>query len=309
MSLRTKENLKAEFKSIEGITDNDRLVKLLELYRKFQLTQNNFSIDDNLDVIEKAFDTIKVQLNAISSSVNQYERTLNETYVIDIANEMKLLKEQIQNEDILNSKILSLKMDLDILNEKHKKKDILLIELQNRLKEIEISNSDYLALNNQLVSKENDYINQLREKDIIINLKDTDINKLINEYESKLVYLKEKNELSIKDYESKVNRLDKENAVLKANIKSIENENKELKNRVDFINKESKDKIKDYKNKIENLENQLIKSKEDTYMLTLDKIKLESKIENLENKINAKSSNNSKAKLKSNIPKNKETKE
>ena len=59
----------------------------------------------NLDTIEKAFNIIKSQVLAIETATNEYERTLNQTYIVDIADEMKLLKEQIENEDILNANI------------------------------------------------------------------------------------------------------------------------------------------------------------------------------------------------------------
>lgn len=59
----------------------------------------------NLDTIEKAFNIIKSQVLAIETATNEYERTLNQTYIVDIADEMKLVKEQIENEDILNANI------------------------------------------------------------------------------------------------------------------------------------------------------------------------------------------------------------
>ena len=78
LQVRTKASLVSEFKNIEGVTDNDKLVKLLELYRKFESTQDKFNVDNNLDVIDKAIATLNSQLNAIVTSVNQYERSLNE---------------------------------------------------------------------------------------------------------------------------------------------------------------------------------------------------------------------------------------
>ena len=85
LQVRTKEGLRDTFKSIDGATDNDKLIKLLDLYKKFQATQDKFSIDTNLDVIDKAFNTLKSQLGAIATSVNQYERTMNEKYVVGVA--------------------------------------------------------------------------------------------------------------------------------------------------------------------------------------------------------------------------------
>ena len=42
LQVRTKASLVNEFKSIEGTTDNDKLVKLLELYRRFESTRDKF---------------------------------------------------------------------------------------------------------------------------------------------------------------------------------------------------------------------------------------------------------------------------
>ena len=48
LSVRTKESLKIAFKEINGNTDNDKLIKLLELHEEFQRTEDKFTIGTNL---------------------------------------------------------------------------------------------------------------------------------------------------------------------------------------------------------------------------------------------------------------------
>src|SRR5699024_8304767 len=289
----------------DGATDNDKLIKLLDLYKKFQATQDKFSIDTNLDVIDKAFNTLKSQLGAIATSVNQYERTMNEKYVVGVADEMKLLKEQIESEEVLNAKIINLEKDLELLQKRYEEQEKIMLSSKEKIEGLEVDNKNYIALNSQLVSKENDYINQLREKDSVINSKDVEINKLVNDYESKLKSLEEQykakieqlekdNKATVKDFESKLIESDKEKAVLESKIESITNnvtslntENKELKANIELVRKEAKEDIKtlekEHKIEIKALEKEVANAKETNNKIALEKAKLESKIENLEN--------------------------
>ena len=309
LQVRTKESLRDTFKSIDGATDNDKLIKLLDLYKKFQATQDKFSIDTNLDVIDKAFKTLKSQRGAIATSVNQYERTMNEKYVVGVADEMKLLKEQIESEEVLNAKIINLEKDLELLQKRYEEQEKIMLSSKEKIEGLEVDNKNYIALNSQLVSKENDYINQLREKDSVINSKDVEINKLVNDYESKLKSLEEQykakieqlekdNKATVKDFESKLIESDKEKAVLESKIESLTNnvtslntENKELKANIELVRKEAKEDIKtlekEHKIEIKALEKEVANAKETNNKIALEKAKLESKIENLENNINA----------------------
>lgn len=245
LSMRTKESLKAEFKNIDGATDNDKLVRLLELHRKFQATQDKFSIDANLDVIDKAFNTITSQLKAISSGVNQYERTLNETYIVDVADEMKLLKEQIESEEVLNARIINLEKELELLNKRAEQNIKIVEDSKIKIEQLEASNKNYIALNSELVSKENNYINQLREKDNTINFKDVENNNLVNDYENKLKSLEEQYKANIVDLEKEQMKKDLEIDNLKNNILNIEKQNEKLESEIEALRKEHKKDIKD----------------------------------------------------------------
>lgn len=245
LSMRTKESLKAEFKNVDGATDNDKLVRLLELHRKFQATQDKFSIDANLDVIDKAFNTLKSQLGAIATSVNQYERTMNENYVVAVADEMKLLKEQIESEEVLNARIINLEKELELLNKRAEQNIKIVEDSKIKIEQLEASNKNYIALNSELVSKENNYINQLREKDNEINSKGLEINKLTNDYENKIKSLEEQHKADMVALEKEQMKKDLEIDNLKNNILNIEKQNEKLESEIEALRKEHKKDIKD----------------------------------------------------------------
>lgn len=245
LSMRTKESLKTEFKAIEGSTDNDKLVRLLELYRKFQSTQDKFNIDVNLDVIEKAFGTITSQLNAITTSVNQYERTLNENYIVNVADEMKLLKEQIESEEVLNARIITLEKELELLNKRYEDKENIVFQSKEKIERLEADNKELINKNSDFVHKENDYINQLREKDNEINSKGLEINKLINDYENKIKSLEEQHKADMVALEKEQMKKDLEIDNLKNNVSDIEKRNEKLVSDIETLRKEHKKEIKD----------------------------------------------------------------
>lgn len=319
LTVRTKESLRQAFKSVQANTDNDKLVKLLELYEKYQATQDKFSIDSNLDMIDKAFGTITNQLKAITSSVNQYERTLTENYIVDVADEMKILKEQIENEEILRATIIGLEKDLELLNKRYQDKEQIVFQSIDKIKEIEADNKKYIALNSELVSKENDYINQLRVKDSEINSKILEISYLVNDYEdkikslegqykanieqleidnkAKLEDLENTNKNTIKELENKLIEADKEKAILETKINSLETnvkdlgtQNTELKENIELVRKEAKEDIKalekEHRAEIKALEKEVSEAKETNNAISLEKAKLEAKVENLEGNIN-----------------------
>lgn len=245
LSMRTKESLKNEFKSIDGATDNDKLVRLLELYRKFQSTQDKFNIDTNLDVIEKAFGTITSQLNAITSSVNQYERTMQEQYIVGVADEMKLLKEQIENEEVLNARIISLEKELELLNKRYEDKENIVFQSKEKIERLEADNKELINKNSDFVHKENDYINQLREKDNEINSKGLEINKLTNDYENKIKSLEEQHKADMVALEKEQMKKDLEIDNLQKSVANVEKQNEKLVSNIETLRKEHKKDIKD----------------------------------------------------------------
>lgn len=295
LTIRTKESLKETFKNIDANTDNEKLISLLEIYKKFQDTQEKFNISMNLDSIEKAFNTIKSQVLAIETATNQYERTLNQTYIVDIADEMKLVKEQIENEEILNAKITNLEKSLETSTKELEDKEQIILQNKEKIENLEVDNNKYIALNNELVSKESDYVNQLREKDNEINSKRLEINQLVNTYEEKMKSLEEQYKANLKEFEDKLIEYDKVKLVIENkienllnNISNLDNENKELKDNVERLRKEHKLEIKElekeHKSEIKELE-------KNNNILILEKTKLEAQIENLEKNDNGRGLN------------------
>lgn len=284
LSMRTKESLKNEFKAIEGSTDNDKLVRLLELYRKFQSTQDKFNIDTNLDVIEKAFCTITSQLNAITTSVNQYERTLNENYIVNVADEMKLLKEQIESEEVLNARIITLEKELELLNKRFEEKEKVVYQSKEKIERLEADNKELINKNSDFVHKENDYINQLREKDNEVNSKGLEINQLTNDYENKIKSLEEQHKADIVALEKEQMKKDLEIDNLKNNILNAEKQSEKLVNEIETLRKEHKKEIKDIEKEYKaELKEATLKANK----LEIDIVNKDNEIEVLKQKIEA----------------------
>lgn len=178
LSLRTKESIKNAFKEVEGNTDNEKLMKLLELHEEFQKTEDKFNVGTNLNVIDKSFNVIKSQINAIVTAINQFDREMDEKYTVNIACKMKELKDEIVNEDILKAKIIESDKEKEILNaqlrEEQEKND----DYKSKIIELESENKTLVTKNSDLVHSENKMINQLREKDNEINLQNIEIDKL-----------------------------------------------------------------------------------------------------------------------------------
>ena len=282
LSLRTKESLKVEFKSIDGKTDNEKLVKLLELHRKFQEKQDIFNIDNYMNSIDKSLENIHIQFNAITKAVNQEHENMISTYVIGTADELKLLKSEIENEEVINAKTIKLEKEIELLQKRFEEKERIALSYKDKVLNLESERNDLLLKNSTLIKKESEYINQLRKIESVISSRENEITKLDNVYEKQLKVIKEeyqskleKNRIDssiiVKELNESLILVDKQKAVLENNITYLEKENKVLENRVEAIIKESREEIR-----ILEKENNLI---------YISKAKLESKIENLEKQI------------------------
>ncbi|MEG0022350.1 MAG: hypothetical protein RR745_05750 [Bacilli bacterium] len=309
LSMRTKESLKNEFKGVDGVTDNDKMARLLELHRKFQASQDKFNVDSHKDLMGKSYRAIQSHIDSITNAMNEYEKSLNKEYIEDVADEMTILKRQIESEEVLNARIINLEKELELLNKRYEEKDMMVLSSKEKIEGLEASNKELINKNSDFVHKENDYVNQLREKDNEINSKGLEINKLTNDYENKLKSLEVEykakieqleidNKLTVKEFENKLVEVDKEKAVLENKITSLETnvtnasaENKELKASIELVRKEAKEDIKElekeHKIEIKALEKEVSIAKETNNTIALEKAKLEARAENLESNINA----------------------
>ena len=259
LSLRTKESIKNAFKEVEGNTDNEKLMKLLELHEEFQKTEDKFNVGTNLNVIDKSLNVIKSQINAIVTAINQFDREMDEKYIVNIACKMKELKDEIVNEDILKAKIIESDKEKEILNaqlsEEQEKND----DYKSKIIELESENKSLITKNSDLVHSENKMINQLREKDNEINFKNIEIDKLKNLHATTVNNLETEYKEKLKEIESDA-KLREEKMMQKSEI-----EKKELKEDIERLKElnaelwktmsEEKEKIKvELESKITNLE-------------------------------------------------------
>lgn len=229
LQVRTKASLVNEFKSIEGTTDNDKLVKLLELYRRFESTRDKFNVDNNLDTIDKAIATLNSQLSAIVTSVNQYERSLSEKYITGFGEQLLELKTDIEQEEILQSKIIKLEKENEELLANSSKNETLISELNEKITELEGENNKYIALNLEVVNKENNYINKLHDKDNTIAEKELEIRDIKAEADAKITALEENFKEQLGELQDKLELANKEHF---KQIKEIESKHKEEVNKL-----------------------------------------------------------------------------
>ena len=279
LSLRTKESLKVEFKSIDGKTDNEKLIKLLQLHRKFQEKQDIFNIDSYMESIDKSLENIHTQFQAVTKAVNEEHENMINTYIIGTADEMRLLKSQIENEAVISAKTINLEKEIELLQKRFEEREKVVHSYKEKVLNLESQRNDLLLKNSNLVQKESNYINELRKKDIIINSKDNEINKLDSSYQKQLKIIKEQYELQIenikidnntvvKNINENLISVDKQKAILENNISYLEKENNKLMSNMEAIRKESKEDIK--------------KLEKENNILYIEKVKLESKIETLQ---------------------------
>ena len=279
LSLRTKESLKVEFKSIDGKTDNEKLIKLLQLHRKFQEKQDIFNIDSYMDSIDKSLENIHTQFKSITKAVNEEHENMINTYIIGTADEMRLIKSQIENEAVISAKTINLEKEIELLQKRFEEREKVVHSYKEKVLNLESQRNDLLLKNSNLIHKESDYINELRKKDTTINSKDNEINKLDNSYQKQLKIITDKYQTEIenmkidnsnilKEMNKSLISSDKQKAILENNISYLEKENNKLMSSIEIIRKESKEDIK-------NLE-------KENNILYIEKAKLESKIETLE---------------------------
>ena len=264
LQVRTKASLVAEFKNIDGVTDNDKLVKLLELYRKFESTRDTFNVDSNIDAIDKAIATLNSQLNAIITSVNQHERTLNEKYVEGFGEQLLELKSDIEQEEILQAKIIKLEKSNEDLLDNKEKNEIQINELNEKIVMLEQENNKYIALNTEIVARENNYINQIHEKDNLLTQKELELRDLESEssrkiemlesehskefvkmkesYEKQLQELQVNLEQANKQHADSIAKADKEKSILETKVSNLEENIEGLKAEKDVLNADMKER-------------------------------------------------------------------
>lgn len=310
-----KETFKIE---MEG-TDSEKLRKLIQAYEKQKATEDSFTLNREITYIQKAVDTIVSNLNAINRNVNQQEIMLREKYVEGFGSELKEIESRLETEEILQARIVNLENSNQNLLADKEKNEVKINELNEKITGLEEENNKYIALNSEIVNKENNYINQLHEKDSLLSEKELQIRDLKAEHNKKLEQLEENYkkqlqelqnnlEQATKQHADEMAEASKEKAILETKVNSLEENVAELKTEKDTLNAnlkevreqckqelnskeiEHKQEIKDVEDKFniekENLNNNLKEVKEQ-HRIELKNIKNEHKeeLKNLEDKM------------------------
>ena len=319
ISARVFAHDKKVFKEEMEGTDSEKLRKLIEAYQKQKATEDSFSLNKEMVYIQKAVDTIVSNLNAINRNVNEHEIYLQEKYTEGFGEELREIESRLVGEEVLQARIVNLENSNQNLLTDKEKSEIKISELNEKIATLEEDNNKYIALNLEIVNKENNYINQLHEKDALITEKELQIRDLEAESSKKIAELEEDYKKQLqklqanleqvnKKYASSIAEADKEKSIMETKIVSLEGNIQDLKSEKDTLNttlkeareqykQELKDKEVEYKQEIKDLENKLdaerkvsdneVKELRNQHQIELEFVKTEYKenIKSLEDKV------------------------
>lgn len=278
-SARVLESDKKVFKEEMEGTDSEKLRKLIQAYEKQKENEDSFSLNREVGYIQRAVDTIVSNLNAINRNINQHEVTLREKYVDVFGEELKEIESRLIGEEVLQARIISLEKSNEDLLAVKEKSEIQINELNEKIATLEEDNSKYIALNTEVVARENNYINQLHEKDNLLTQKELQIRDLQTESNKKIAELEEdfkkqlqelQNELEQvnKKYTDDIAEASKEKAILETKVNSLQENIEDLKAEKDVLNATLKEAREQYKQELETKEiehKQEIKDVEDKF--------------------------------------------
>lgn len=278
-SARVLESDKKMFKEVMEGTDSEKLRKLIQAYEKQKENEDSFSLNKEMTYIQRAVDTIVSNINAIHRNVNQQEIMLRERYVDGFGEELREIESRLTEEEVLQARIINLESSNESLLSIKEKSEAQISQLSEKIATLEEENNKYIALNLEIVNKENNYINQLHEKDNMLAEKELQLRDLQAEYDKKLEQLEENYKKQLqelqaeleqanKKYASSIAEADKEKSVMETKIVSLEGNIQDLKSEKDTLNttlkearEQHKAEIKDietgYKQEIKELENKL----------------------------------------------------
>lgn len=278
-SARVHESDKRKFKEEMTGTDSEKLRKLIEAYEKQKENEDSFDLNREVGYIQKAVDTIISNLNSITRNVNQHEITLREKYVEGFGEELKEIESRLEAEEILQARIVNLEnINENLLTDKEKN-EIRINELNEKIEGLEGENTKYVALNTEIVARENSYINQLREKDDVITKKELELRDLQAESNKKLEELEENYKKQLQELQAELEQTNKqhidsmaeaskEKAVLETKVSNLEENIEDLKAEKDTLNANLKEIRAQYKQELEAKETkykQEIKDVEDKF--------------------------------------------
>ena len=209
-SARVLESDKKMFKEVMEGTDSEKLRKLIQAYEKQKATEDSFTLTKEITYIQKAVDTIVSNLNAINRNVNQQEIMLREKYVEGFGSELKEIESRLEAEEILQARIVNLENINENLLADKEKNETKIDELNEKIEGLEEDNSKYVALNTEIVARENSYINQMREKDTLLTQKELELRDLETENNKKLIELEENYKKQLQELQAELEQTNKQ---------------------------------------------------------------------------------------------------
>ena len=265
ISARVFAHDKKVFKEEMEGTDSEKLRKLIEAYQKQKATEDSFSLNKEMVYIQKAVDTIVSNLNAINRNVNEHEIYLQEKYTEGFGEELREIESRLVGEEVLQARIVNLENSNQSLLTDKEKSEIKISELNEKIATLEEDNSKYIALNSEIVNKENNYINQIHEKDALITEKELQIRDLEAESSKKIAELEEDYKKQLqklqanleqvnKKYASSIAEADKEKSIMETKIVSLEGNIQDLKSEKDTLNTTLKEAREQYKQELKDTE-------------------------------------------------------
>ena len=293
--LLTIQNLKEKLEQaeIENIKLNDEISLLKEenVSKQNEILSANESLKQRINELEEEKKSVQNELEMskesnleISSQLNDYQ---NKTYINEdefkslkdsndsLLNEKKILEENVtslqEEKKTLNEELNAIKYENETLknqslsftslqetsNNQLKEKDELLIDLQNKIEELNQFNS---SLSNQITDLEN-------EKNVL------------NETVSSLKMNNEEKENSSLQKDETINSLNENNENLKKELENIKEENKELENEISSLNI----KYEEIKTNYDSLDEQSRMTSEQLETLNSEYVNISNEKENIKN--------------------------
>lgn len=278
-SARVLEADKKIFKEVMEGTDSEKLRRLIQAYEKQKESEDSFTLNKEITYIQRAVDTIVSNLNAINRNVNEHEVYLQEKYTNGFGEELREIESRLVGEEVLQVRIVNLENSNQNLLDSKEKSEIKISELNEKITGLEEENTKYIALNSEIVARENSYINQMREKDTLLAEKElqlrdleTENNKKLEEleenYKKQLQELQNNLEQANKKYSDSMAEASREKAVLETKVDNLEGNIKDLKAEKDVLKanlKEVREQCKQELNSKEIEHKQEIKDVEDKF--------------------------------------------
>ena len=132
IGIKTIMKYRNAFNDLPGATNEEKYLNLLEAYEKQKSKDKKINIAEYKESISKSFSNIERQLEAMESSVMEYQEELEDTYINKFGVMLDELKSNIENEEILKAQIITFENELAKVNESNKEQPDEIKELTDK---------------------------------------------------------------------------------------------------------------------------------------------------------------------------------